>query len=157
MADKTKKATVTKKTAPKEFEYERLPYEDSPKLKPMPEDDITLAPEKTAANKMQGKPFKLGSNREMNSYSAFQAKGLINPIQNKKGEEEMKEGYRGKSNSQKAKELKKQKQDSKRAAELTFTTRLKESGLSLDEYKKTKEGGKLAADIQRRAAEIQGY
>ncbi len=105
----------------------------------------------------QDKSFKLGSNRGNNSYSSFYAKGLITPIQNKEGEEEMKQGYRGKSDSQKAKDLKKEKQQAKKAAELTFTTRFKESGLSLAEYKKTKEGAKLAADIQQRAAEIQGY
>jgi hypothetical protein len=102
-------------------------------------------------------PFTLGSNRGNTSYSALEARGLITPIQNKEGEEEMKQGYRGKSDSQKAKELKKEKKQTKKAAELTFTTRLKKSGLSLAEYKKTKEGEKLAADIQQRESEIQGY
>ena len=105
---------------------------------------------------MQGTPFKLGSNRESSPYTALQAKGLISAM-HEKGEKEMKQGYRGKSDSQKAKDLKKQKQQTKKAAELTFATRFKESGLSLDEYKKTKEGRKLAADVQQREAEIQGY
>ena len=75
MPDKTKKATVTKKTAPKKFKYEKLPYKDSPKLKPMEQKDITFQ----SPNTMQGTPFKLGSNRGNTSYSGFQAKGLINP------------------------------------------------------------------------------
>ena len=76
MPDKTKKATVTKKTAPKEFKYEKLPYKDSPKLKPMEQKDITFQ----SPNTMQGTPFKLGSNRSNTSYSGFQAKGLISPM-----------------------------------------------------------------------------
>ncbi len=122
-----------------------------------PQEDIDKLKQTTIPTQMQGSPFKLGSNRGNTSYSGFQAKGLITPIQNKEGEEEMKQGYRGKSDSQKAKDLKKEKQQAKKAAELTFTTRMKESGLSLAEYKKTKEGAKLVADIQQRAAEIQGY
>ena len=76
MPDKTKKATVTKKTAPKKFKYEKLPYKDSPKLKPMEQKDITFQ----SPNTMQGTPFKLGSNRSNTSYSGFQAKGLISPM-----------------------------------------------------------------------------
>ena len=45
----------------------------------------------------------------------------------------------------------------KKAAELTFTTRMKESGLSLDEYKKTKEGAHLAKDVQAVESQRQGY
>ena len=45
----------------------------------------------------------------------------------------------------------------KKAAELVFTTRMKESGLSLDEYKKTAEGGKLSTDIQTVASQSLGY
>ena len=45
----------------------------------------------------------------------------------------------------------------KKAAELVFTTRMKESGLSLEEYKKTAEGGKLAKDVQTVASQAQGY
>lgn len=72
------------------FKYERLPYKED-EMKPIEEkDNITLSPEKTAPNKMQGSPFKLGSNRGNNSYSGFQAKGLITPIQNKEGEKEKK-------------------------------------------------------------------
>ena len=133
-----------------DFKYESLPNK-ADKMEPI-ENDV-----KFSSLSMQGSPFKLGSNRGNTSYSGFQAKGLITPIQNKEGEEEMKQGYRGKSDSQKAKDLKKEKQQAKKAAELTFTTRFKESGLSLAEYKKTKEGAKLVADIQQRAAEIQGY
>lgn len=76
MPDKTKKATVTKKTAPKKFKYEKLPYKDSPKLKPMEQKDITFQ----SPNTMQGTPFKLGSNRHSSPYTALQAKGLISPM-----------------------------------------------------------------------------
>ncbi len=45
----------------------------------------------------------------------------------------------------------------KKAAELVFKTRLKESGLSLSEFKKTKEGNKLAKDVQSVASQHQGF
>ena len=146
------KKNMAPKPKAKSDVYKKLPYKEDKIETIKQKGDITLSPER-----MQSSLFKLGSNRGNTSYSGFQAKGLITPIQNKEGEEEMKQGYRGKSDSQKAKDLKKEKQQAKKAAELTFTTRMKESGLSLAEYKKTKEGAKLVADIQQRAAEIQGY
>ncbi len=45
----------------------------------------------------------------------------------------------------------------KKAAELVFTTRLRESGLSLADFKKTKEGNKLAIDVQTVASQAQGF
>jgi len=45
----------------------------------------------------------------------------------------------------------------KKAAELVFTTRLKESGLTLDEFKKTEEGAKLAKDVQSVESQYQGF
>tara|TARA_R100001443_G_scaffold90927_3_gene97536 strand:+ start:708 stop:1094 length:387 start_codon:yes stop_codon:yes gene_type:complete len=95
-------------------------------------------PKFLAATQMQGSPFKLGSNRGNNSYSSFQAKGLISPMANKT-------------------ERDKDYDRKKKAAELTFTTRLKESGLSLDEFKKTKEGAQLAKDVQTVESQRQGY
>tara|TARA_R100001463_G_scaffold98477_1_gene152981 strand:+ start:33 stop:449 length:417 start_codon:yes stop_codon:yes gene_type:complete len=136
-------SNIEKNMAPKEHKYTKLPY----KTNKINRDDSIPEPKS---------PFTLGSNRESSPYTALQAKGLISAM-HEKGEKEMKQGYRGKSDSQKAKDLKKQKQQTKKAAELTFATRFKESGLSLDEYKKTKEGRKLAADVQQREAEIQGY
>lgn len=83
-------------------------------------------------------PFKLGNKKHKNSYSAMQAEGLISPMYNKT--------ERDKDYARK-----------KKAAELVFTTRMKESGLSLDEFKKTKEGAKLATDVQTVASQAQGY
>ena len=68
----------------------------------------------------------------------FQAQGLVSPMYNKT--------ERDKDYARK-----------KKAAELTFTTRLKESGLSLDEFKKTKEGAQLAKDVQTIESQWQGY
>ena len=45
----------------------------------------------------------------------------------------------------------------KKAAELVFTTRLNQSGLSLNEFKKTEEGAKLAKDVQSVASQHQGF
>ena len=83
-------------------------------------------------------PFTLGSTRGKDNYSALTAKGLISPMHN--------ETKRDKDYARK-----------KKAAELVFTTRLKESGLSLDEFKKTEEGAKLATDVQTVASQAQGY
>ena len=55
-----------------------------------PQEDIDKLKRTLIPTKMQGSPFKLGSNRGNNSYSGFQAKGLITPIQNKEGEKEKK-------------------------------------------------------------------
>tara|TARA_R100000988_G_scaffold99530_1_gene68901 strand:+ start:239 stop:487 length:249 start_codon:yes stop_codon:yes gene_type:complete len=73
-----------------------------------------------------------------NGIHPFQAQGLISPMYNKT--------ERDKDYARK-----------KKAAELTFTTRLKESGLSLEEFKKTKEGGQLAKDVQSIESQWQGY
>ena len=83
-------------------------------------------------------PFKLGSKKHKGSYGAMQAKGLISPMENKT-------------------ERDKDYDRKKKAAELTFTTRLKESGLSLDDFKKTKEGAQLAKDVQTVESQRQGY
>jgi hypothetical protein len=127
-----------------------------------PQEDIDKLKQTTIPTQMQGSPFKLGSNRGNTSYSGFQAKGLITPIQNKEGEEEMKQGYRGKSDSQKAKELKKEKQQAKKAAELTYTTRyhewLKENPKGTKkQYNNTEEGKELAMDVSARESETQNY
>ncbi len=45
----------------------------------------------------------------------------------------------------------------KKAAELVFTTRLKESGLTLAEFKNTPEGKKLAQDVQSVESQRQGF
>lgn len=82
--------------------------------------------------------YKLGSKTHLNEYSAMQAKGLISPMTQKLTRDE---DYDKK----------------KKAAELTFTTRMKESGLSLDEFKKTKEGAQLAKDVQTVESQRQGY
>ena len=82
--------------------------------------------------------YKLGSKKEKSTYGALQSQGLISPMYN--------ETERDKDYARK-----------KKAAELVFTTRMKESGLSLDEYKKTVEGSKLATDIQTVASQAQGY
>ncbi len=82
-------------------------------------------------------PFKLGSKKHK-GMSAFEAKGLISPMTQRYDREK---DYDAK----------------KKAAELTFTTRMKESGLSLEEYKKTKEGAQLAKDIQTVESQRQGY
>ena len=91
MGDETKKATITKKTAPKEFEHQRLPYDNSSKLEVSKKDkkkqkktekQLERSIKKTIkqnAMQMQGTPFKLGSNRHSSPYTALQAKGLINP------------------------------------------------------------------------------
>ena len=81
--------------------------------------------------------YKLGG-KKPKGLSAMQAKGLISPMHN--------ETERDKDYARK-----------KKAAELVFTTRMKESGLSLDEYKKTAEGSKLATDVQTVASQAQGY
>ena len=81
--------------------------------------------------------YKLGG-KEPKGLSAMLAKGLISPVYNK---------------TERDKDYAKKK----KAAELVFTTRMKESGLSLDEYKKTAEGGKLAKDVQTVASQAQGY
>ena len=62
----------------KKYKYTKLPYKTN-KMKPIKEkDDITISPER-----MQGTPFKLGSNRESSPYTALQTKGLISRMENK--------------------------------------------------------------------------
>ena len=92
---------------------------------------------------MQGSPFKLGSNRGNTSYSSFQAKGLISPMENKT-------------------ERDKDYDKKKKAAELTYTTRytewLKENPKGTKkEYNNTEEGKNLAQDVTTVESQRQGY
>lgn len=61
------KKNMAPKPKAKSDVYKKLPYKEAPKLQVLKQEDIKS-------------PFTLGSNRGNNTYSAFEAKGLISPM-----------------------------------------------------------------------------